>query len=428
MASRKLALATTLALALLPPGVATVAANDSGPQPARAAQVQDGVAIVGPDVLQFRPTSEKQAMAFDQLLSFALEHADDFGYPRSDGDGFELPVVDPTGASLAAEAKSTGKFPIGYAVAPVDTHVSISRISQVQDELTGLNVEGIVGADLIWKTEPDQINGRVIVTVSAGNSSLFAALAERYGDLVAARVETPRGMAGTSSRDSDSPPFWGGAYWSSSTGKACTTGFAWTVGSTSAMLTAAHCISTGGSASYPTYANVGTVASASEENWSDTNGTQYYTGQSVSRGDVALIRYTTRASDPYIYDGAAGTSTHTGVARMTTRRREVGDSVCVNGVTTGGWCGAVTQVGADILYLADGTNVWARHVDEADAVGWTCPTHGDSGAPVFVNRSDGNVDAAGILSGSMPAGIACGAFFTDIWDPYTALPGVIKHV
>ena len=79
------------------------------------------------------------------------------------------------------------------------------------------------------------------------------------------------------------------------------------------MLTAAQCISTGGSASYPNYPNVGSVASGSRENWSNSTGTQYFTGQSVYRGDVALIQYSSRSSGPYIYSGAPGTSTTSGV-------------------------------------------------------------------------------------------------------------------
>lgn len=39
-----------------------------------------------------------------------------------------------------------------------------------------------------------------------------------------------------------------------------------------------------------TFSNVGNVTANSEENWDSVHGTQYYTGQSTYRGDVALIR------------------------------------------------------------------------------------------------------------------------------------------
>jgi hypothetical protein len=192
------------------------------------------------------------------------------------------------------------------------------------------------------------------------------------------------------------------------------------------MITAAHCISTGGTVSYPSYSNVGSVSANSEENWSDSNGTQYYTGQTVYRGDVALIRYYSYSSSGIIYSGAAHTSTHSSVAGMFSRWAQFGDAACINGVTTGEWCGMVTATGGNAWYLVNGFNVWARHVVQAEAVGWTCPTHGDSGAPVYQKRSDGRVDALGILSGSLPLGIECAAYFTDIRDAYYGLPGSIK--
>jgi hypothetical protein len=70
--------------------------------------------------------------------------------------------------------------------------------------------------------------------------------------------------------------------------------------------------------------------------------------------------------------------------------------------------------------------VWARNVDEGYAGGNTCPTHGDSGSGVYQNRSDGRVTAFGIQSGSLPLIISCHIFFTDIWDAYYGLPGVLK--
>jgi hypothetical protein len=111
---------------------------------------------------------------------------------------------------------------------------------------------------------------------------------------------------------------------------------------------------------------------------------------------------------------------------MDGRRAQIGDAVCNDGMTTGPWCGAVTFTGISFLYLFDGSNVWARNIDEADALGNTCPTMGDSGAGMYQKRSDGKVTAFGIYSGGYPSGVACTVFFTDIWDSYYGLPGVIK--
>lgn len=60
-------------------------------------------------------------------------------------------------------------------------------------------------------------------------------------------------------------------------------------------------------------------------------------------------------------------------------------------------------------------------MQEADAVGWTCP---HSGAPAYRTLSGGDVAAVGIFSGYLPVGVGCQTYFTDIWDAYYALPGV----
>ncbi len=421
------ALAFVLAVALLP--VDTVAgrvgvAGLSGP--GSPAEIDtSGIALVGRDAIQFRAENEAQALAFDAALNFALEHRGDMGYPWIDleTNTLELSAATEQGATVAFGAKSN--LAAAGLVARVTTaQASIAKLDGLADDATRLIEAGIPHADLIWMTEPDQKNNRVVITVSEPNADLMKALATRYGtELIAVRVRAG-GPIATSNRDFDSPAFWGGAYITTSTGKGCTTGFAWSAG-VSAMLTAAHCISTGGTVSYPNYSNAGTVASGSEENWSDSNGTQYYTGQSVYRGDIALIRYSSYSTNATIYSGAAHTGTSTAVNSKASRWSQVGDAVCVNGVTTGGWCGMVTIASGNAWYLVNGINVWARHVVQAEALGPTCPTHGDSGAPVYRTVS-GGVAAVGIYSGGAPLVLECVAYFTDIWDAWYGLPGDLK--
>jgi hypothetical protein len=204
-----------------------------------------------------------------------------------------------------------------------------------------------------------------------------------------------------------------------------TTGFAWTFGTKSGMLTAAHCIPSGGSISYPNYANAGTVASGSEENWNVNTGTAYYTGQTVYRGDVALIRYSTAASSAVIYSGAPHSNTTSVVKSVQTRRAQVGDAACTNGVITGGWCGMVTAVNVNAWYFDDGPNVWARRIQQTEALGPSCPQDGDSGGPVFRDVTGGKA-AVGILSGSGAFGVSCAMYFTDVLDADAGLPGTIK--
>lgn len=349
------------------------------------------------------------------------------GYPWIDLDSktLELSAINERGekAALLAEASLPAA---GLTTRVTRAQASIARLDEIADDATRLIEAGVPHAALVWMTEPDQKNNRVVITVDELNAELMSALASRFGtDLIAVRVREG-GPAAAANRDDDSPPFWGGALWSSPDWN-CTTGFAWNVGGgVSGMLTAAHCISAGGNASYPSYTNAGSVRSGYEENWSDTNGTQYYTGQSVYRGDVALIRYYSYGSGPYIYSGAPHTSTYRAVAAMNSRWSQVGDAACVNGVTTGEWCGMVVATGVNRWYVVNGWDVWARHVVEADAGGNTCPTHGDSGGPVYRKRSDGKVTAVGVLSGSVPLVLACAAYFTDIWDSYYGLPGTLK--
>ncbi|HEY5520551.1 MAG TPA: trypsin-like serine protease [Candidatus Limnocylindrales bacterium] len=416
-----LTLTVTVGLGLLTAASGSVmgAGPSTTPSPPQALPT---VELVGPDALQFRPSTEGSAMAFDQLLSFASKHPKDFGCPRAGAtaNSFEIGVVTDQGSTLLQEAAQV--LPSGLTVAAFPARASIAQLTELADEVIGMGPNDIADADLIWKTEPDQINDRIVVTVRKRSDRLFSALFDRYGDLVAVRIQD--GQLAADSRDNDYPPFFGGAKWQSST-SVCTTGFSWTTATGPGMLTAAHCISNGGNASWLAYPNAGTVAKSTEENWNDTYGTQYYSGQSTYRGDVALIRLTTLNSGPFIYDGAPGTSTDAGVAGMTSRRRELGDAVCINGRVTGGWCGATSNTGENVHYI-DGTV--ARNMSEAVAAGPTCPTHGDSGAPVYVNRSDHLVDAAGIFSGSADVVLLCSTYWTDIWDAWYGLPGSIKHV
>jgi hypothetical protein len=319
------------------------------------------------------------------------------GYPWIDltRNALEFAAANDQGKKAALPDASVLRA-AGLTESRATAQASITRLDEISDDASHLVDAGVPHADLIWMTEPDQKNNPVVITVSALNADLMSALASRYGtELIEVRVRSG-GPLGTANRDSDAPAFWGGAYITTSTGKACTTGFAWT-DTQSAMLTAAHCISTGGNVSYPSYSNVGTVTSGSRENWSD------FERNAVPDGTNCLPRRC--CADPpqlprlggEIYSGDAHTSTSSAMKSMASRWSSNGDTACVNGVVTGEWCGAVTITGGNAWYLVNGINVWARHVVQAEALGPHCPTHGDSGAPVYRKVTDG-VAAVGILS------------------------------
>ncbi|OGN80892.1 MAG: hypothetical protein A2X23_06545 [Chloroflexi bacterium GWC2_73_18] len=390
-----------------------------------------GIALVGPEAIQFRAENEAQALAFDAALNLALGNRADMGYPWIDLDSktLELSAINERGekAALLAEASLPAA---GLTTRVTTAQTSIARLDEIADDATRLIEAGVPHADLVWMTEPDQKNNRVVMTVGELNDELMSALASRFGtDLIAVRVHGPRPTASTASRDRDYSPFWGGAnFWGPTGG--CTTGFAWNVGGgVAGMLTAAHCAPAGGNVYYDAYPNiaVGSVRSGSEENWSTSAGTQYYTGQTVYRGDVALIRYNSPySSAPKIYTGGNDSSTHLVVGQMNSTWAQLGQSVCSSGVVTNSWCGMVTTTGVNVWYVFNGIGVWARHMDVANALGPNCPTRGDSGSPMYQQRADGKVKAFGVLSGSAPVGVMCEVYFTDIWDSYYGLPGTLK--
>lgn len=158
------------------------------------------------------------------------------------------------------------------------------------------------------------------------------------------------------------------------------------------------------------------------------------TGQSTYRGDVALIRITSgRSSSPYMYRGGYNSSSYATVAEMWSRSPASGDQYCTGGKNSGEVCGWVVQWSAAGNYTYDGGEV-ARRVWRGDKHGW-CIRPGDSGGPVYTVRSDGKIAAKGIISGASGFGgtdyysgaldPACRNVFTDIWDAYYGLPGVL---
>jgi hypothetical protein len=409
------------------PTIATSISRASIDYPAIGAiRDSSGIAVVGDLPIQVSALTEKEAMAFDAALDLALKNRDDFGYPwiRPDTRRLELAAADADGTGLAETARSSAKIR-DVATTITTAPASIGELDAIAEAVTQLNAEGFPDADLIYMTEPDQRDNLIVITVSEASPRLTSALAERFGtSLIAVRVRPIDAEAGSLSRASDNPAFWGGAKINVPAGT-CTTGFAW--GTSATMLMAAHCAPSGGNVGYTNYPNAGSVRSGSEENWSTSTGTQYYTNQITYRGDVALVRYNSPlTSAGRIYSGSQTSSSSKAVAGMATRRAQFSDPICNNGFITGPWCGAVLAMGSNILYAADGPNVWARNVVEGYAGGNTCPTHGDSGSPVYQNRSDGKVTAYGILSGSLPLVISCHMFFTDIRDAFDGLPGGIK--
>jgi hypothetical protein len=392
-----------------------------------ASQHPSGIALVDLEVMQARPVDEKQAMAFNFALQFAMDHPDDFGYPWIDPASgvIEISSASPEGTRLAPSIALT----LGDAPSRTrQVEFSYAELGKIADEITHIRGSGLDGEEVLFKTEPDEQNNRLIVTIDKMHDGLMKELASRYGTTaVAVRVD-PNVPNASPARHHDFSPFWGGAQITTPNGGGCSSGFAWSNGANSyGMLTAAHCAPNGGSFSTPAQ-SMGSVTAGSGENWQAGNGTVPYQGESINRGDVALIWMSSgKSSAPYIYRGGAGASGE-GVSpvRLVWGRWSLyGDTFCLGGFKGGELCGyTVVDTFANVWYSATGE--WARNVTQGTKSSTTgCFKLGDSGGSVFTIYQDG-VAAKGIFSGGGDWLAVCHVSFTDIQNPVQALPGTVS--
>ncbi len=406
------------------PMTVDAATTSKGQASARAVALGDVSAIDTSGIplvltlVEAKPTSEDQAQALSDALEFAQGHPDDIGYPwigPASGD-LVLSAASATGVDLLAGSAADVKQPTSVR----NVAFSFGKLEAIKDEAIRLQATGVPDADLIYMTGPDPKSNRITIVVSAPSERLFEALANRFGtQAIESRIDASMlGAKPTSNRQADAWPFWGGA---SIQSQACSDGFAWHVGTVYAMLTAAHCFSTGGSAKIGNYSGVGWVKSGYEENWNSTYGTQYYTGQTTYRGDVALIRlYSGYPSQGRIFRGNVDSSSWSPVVSRYTRFAQFGDAVYVGGRASGETGPySVDLTGWDISY---GGSLVARNMSSALSWSGPCVLDGDSGGSIFSIVS-GVVKAAGVQSGAGPGN--CRIYFTPIYDSYLALPGDI---
>lgn len=394
-------------------------------------------------LLAARPASqqlvEPLAKAWNDALWLARSNPDAMGYPWADAVSGQLvlSVKAPAAealvrAFLAGSARTAGaKGGVGLPApaVPVRTRVvdrSLGELEQIKNDATTLLAAGVPDAAAIYQTEPDFENNRVIITVERQSDVLFAALAARYGtQAVAIRVDPDRPKVKGVGRGDDSPPFYGAAKIQSPNGP-CSSAFAWYISSSStyAMLTAGHCAYNGGTvyngnSSY----TMGSVTQSSEENWNSGTGTVYFTGQSVYRGDLALIRisgYGT-GSAAYIYSGSDNTTTSM-VREKWYRSPSSGDQYCTSGYASLVICGwTVSSVGINVQ--DSNTGEWWRNVTSGYRNGSTGLSSGDSGGAVYTVRTDNGIAAKGIINAAGPGISTQWSYFTDIWDAYYGLPG-----
>lgn len=345
--------------------------------------------------------------------------------------------VTATGAGLSVGSEKALKpdprtaLMVSQQVRSVSVGHSRQELEAIKHSAIDLSDDPAFVADGVWQSEIDPASDRVVLTVEHLSDGLAARLVAQYGaSVIAVRVDPNRPeLSAQVGRTADNSPFYGGAAINTPVG-GCTDAFSWVSGSTSMMLTAGHCVSSGGSVSTPT-SSMGSVASGSRENWTNKVGTQYLSGQSTYRGDMALTTVTSGSSAGRIYRGGSTSTSSSPVSGMFSRRAQSGDQYCTGGSRSGEICGwTVDKVGVDVKY-SDGATV-RNAVTSKSKQGW-CTRPGDSGGPVYI-VSGSNIVAKGIHSGGGGGGSdyygglldQCSQVFTDIYEPYYGFPGVIK--
>lgn len=409
---------------------ASAAITPAAAGPPESARHPSGLTLVGPAV-EVEQIPEALSESLGEAERLAEENPKDFGYAWVDREkgSVVLDAVSPRGRALAAEMQTRRGQGRG--------RPEVRAVRKDQATLEDLKHEvidlgGPLREDGAWRSEVDPENGRVVLTVTGLSDASAAELVRRYGtEQVAVRVDPDRPEVDVQSRTNDTSPFYGGARINTPVG-GCSNAFSWYSGTTSYMLTAGHCASSGGSISTPAMA-MGLVTATSRENWHSTAGTQYLTGQSVYRGDIALIHVPSpRSTTARMFRGDINSSSSALVGEMWSRRPQSGDQYCTGGTRSGEVCGwTVDAARVDIRYSSGA--VVRNAVSSRSKQGW-CTRPGDSGGPVYTVRPDGKVAAKGIISGGGGGGSdyygglfdQCTQIFTDIYEAYYGFPGYLR--
>ncbi len=379
-----------------------------------------GIVVLSADTPVQTAPPASALRALHAAWELSESNPDDFGYPWVDSSGqVVLDSVATTGSRLAYSPQTTAA---GTRPRLRTVRYSFRELERIKHDAIGDTGGQLPGGEAIYETAPDPAHNRIVVTVERVTPALLNGLKTRYGTTaVAVRYQPDRPHIEPGSRDADTSPFFGGSRIGTPVGT-CTSGFPWTVGGSSAMLTAGHCVPNGGNVGTSAQA-MGTVTAGSGENYNTGVGSVLLPGSSIFRGDLALVNIPAGTSSVgLIYNGGPGTASSVAVAGMASELTTVGEKYCFSGIMSGQSCDwVVNLVRSDIKY-SNGEVV--RNVSQGGRSG-PCAIKGDSGSPVYSYGSDGRVTARGIFSGLGTGGwrVPCVTIFTDIWDAYHGLPG-----
>ncbi|MFL6141471.1 MAG: hypothetical protein ACJ72N_06315 [Labedaea sp.] len=305
-----------------------------------------------------------------------------------EGTGFGSIVVEPERGRLRLYWKGAVPSPV-RAVLAKDSGVTVLIEPAAYSEAELLSeIDRMVASQPAGRALPaNQITGvgprpdssglRVFVNGSASAGRELSAVAAATVPTTVEGGVLPR----TVSRADDSSPYFGGARWSGSS-LSCSTGFAVTQGTTTKVLSAAHCTADG---------------SFAFDGGGDPMGT--VTKPTVPARDSLLID--ARAAG-IIFNGFGATETINFVAGQL--GNNFGDLVCTSGAFSGTRCN-IRIVGPNVsqtFVQADGTTVFFNRLVMADQQsGLNAAGNGDSGGPVFSYGADPTtVFARGTVTGA----------------------------
>ena len=372
-----------------------------------------------------QPTGGITAPASPPPVDSALAEAYGFALFESQND--------PDGRAGAYIERSTGDL----VIAAVDSTTMANAVdkarNRVKDSTSKAKVKGrivplsdrqlarLMHEALTWRvpnatvlnTSIDFEKNRVVLGIAEQvDDVVTAAVAERFGSSVVVEgLQTPAVPQATYG---DTSPFYGGAevgfrgsVGGSSVARRCTEGFGWRApNGLDTMVTAGHCLPVGTNIPYAfTNVNgwgygVGTAGSTTV----NTSGSYPYNGD--FRGDVAFINVQSgKESSAYV-----NTTTNTVARVVGAPHPYAGMPFCLTGITTGRNCSfRITTVRASYSGLGfTFENVMASQGQGA------CTQGGNSGGPIYQDRSPGNIDAVGIHSGGGGGG---GDDFGGATDP-----------
>ncbi|MFI0417068.1 DNRLRE domain-containing protein [Spongiactinospora sp. 9N601] len=345
----------------------------------------------------------------------------------------------------AAKTAAVPAAEIPYSITPRYAEVanSYQALDNITDQVFDLDAT-IPARTALFATQIWPERNLVVVQSTDASTGLRKALADRYGTYNVAiwlRSDSDRPQldvgttfstspsAAPDSRQNDTGKLNGGSAFTSSKPdgtpfNGCTTGFAMGTAADNLMVSAGHCVVSGG---------ITSAGVVEWTNWVAGQGTIKLPNQPTYYGDVSLMQTVLgRVTSPTIFIGGRDSTEKQFVGgRFSVPARE-GDQYCVGGasqntetLSNGQICRfKVTDIAWKIKSSkSTSTTRWVQVGKKSGR----CTIGGDSGAPVYTFRKgDGFVVAKGIHHGSnsadgKPIQSTCVNYFTDIHDVMKAV-------